>query len=273
MTIVPRPASTGRSRNAADGRRRNPTPRFELVNRSHAMKHAGMILTIQLFTESTIVTHGGARLTRAPHGDRVVECDTPNHRKSLFSTTRATTKLDRARYTSHWSPAPCSGAGGRPNVLGRYPDGLNASSSCQSGLRSRVPAWSRLWRCSSLRSPAPKKAVPRYPSTFVGCQPRRSRASPPPGARGRSRSPDELRANLDPSTGPPWPQVREVPWWCGGARISARVWPKNLRLPLHAFGTCVRSTLELRRGSALCAYSSRARWSGARPSSRRAKWK
>src|SRR6266436_3848631 len=121
------------------------------------------------------------------------------------------TKLDLARYYVAVSQGAMQGAGGRPNVLVRYPDGIGGEFFFQKRAPRSRPAWVEV---VALRFPSGRSAeevVPRDPAAFVwmanlACL----ELHPHPVRADDLDHPDELRVDLDPVPGVPWSQIREV---------------------------------------------------------------
>ena len=103
------------------------------------------------------------------------------------------------------------GAGGRPNVLVRYPNGIADEFFFQKRAPESRPPWIEV---VSLRFPSGRSAeevVPRDASALVwmanlACL----ELHPHPVRADDLDHPDELRVDLDPVPGVPWTQVREV---------------------------------------------------------------
>ena len=133
------------------------------------------------------------------------------------------TKLDLARYYVSVAAGALRAAGGRPNVLVRYPNGIAEEFFFQKRAPESRPDWIEV---VSLRFPSGRSAdeiVPRDASALVwmanlACL----ELHPHPVRADDLDHPDELRVDLDPVPGVPWTQVREV------ARVAQAV--------LHDFG-------------------------------------
>jgi DNA ligase D-like protein (predicted polymerase) len=133
-----------------------------------------------------------------------------NPRKVLFPG-RGLTKLDLARYYVAVSPGALQGAGGRPNVLVRYPNGVGGEFFFQKRAPQSRPAWIE---GVTLRFPSGRTAeeiVPRDAAALVwmanlACL----ELHPHPVRADDLDHPDELRVDLDPVPGVEWPQIREV---------------------------------------------------------------
>ena len=133
-----------------------------------------------------------------------------NPRKILFPAA-GYTKLDLARYYIAVAAGALRGAGGRPNVLVRYPNGIAEEFFFQKRAPESRPDWIEV---VSLRFPSGRSAeevVPRDASALVwmanlACL----ELHPHPVRADDLDHPDELRVDLDPVPGVPWSQVRDV---------------------------------------------------------------
>ena len=133
-----------------------------------------------------------------------------NPRKVLFPQA-GHTKLDLARYFLAVADGALRGAGGRPNVLVRYPNGIDGEFFYQKRAPQSRPAWIEV---VTLRFPSGRSAeeiVPRDPAALawmanLAC----IELHPHPVLADDLDHPDELRIDLDPVPGIEWPQVREV---------------------------------------------------------------
>jgi bifunctional non-homologous end joining protein LigD len=141
-------------------------------------------------------------------GDREVAISNPH--KVLFPELKYT-KLDLARYYLAVAPGALRGAGGRPNMLVRYPNGIGGEFFYQKRAPASRPPWIEV---VSLRFPSGRSAdevVPRAAATLVwlanlACL----ELHPHPVRADDLDHPDELRVDLDPVPGVEWKQVREV---------------------------------------------------------------
>jgi bifunctional non-homologous end joining protein LigD len=141
-------------------------------------------------------------------GGRVVSVSNP--RKVLFPEA-GYTKLDLAKYFIAVAEGALRGAGGRPNVLVRYPNGVGADFFYQKRAPEQRPDWIEV---VTLRFPSGRTAeevVPRDAAALVwmanlACL----ELHPHPVRTEDLDHPDELRVDLDPVPGIPWSQVREV---------------------------------------------------------------
>ena len=121
------------------------------------------------------------------------------------------TKLDVVRYYLAVSDGALRGAGGRPNMLVRYPNGIAGEFFYQKRAPDSRPPWLEV---VSLRFPSGRSAdevVPRDAAALawlvnLGCL----ELHPHPVRADDLEHPDELRVDLDPVPGVKWSQVREV---------------------------------------------------------------
>ena len=140
------------------------------------------------------------------------------------------TKLDVVRYYLAVADGALRGAGGRPNMLVRYPNGITEEFFYQKRAPVSRPPWIEV---VSLRFPSGRGAdevVPRDAAALawmanLACL----ELHPHPVRADDLDHPDELRVDLDPVPGVQWTQVREV------ALVAAAVlkdygltgWPKT----------------------------------------------
>jgi DNA ligase D-like protein (predicted polymerase) len=121
------------------------------------------------------------------------------------------TKLDLARYYLAVSEGALRGAGGRPNVLVRYPNGIDGEFFYQKRAPQSRPPWVEV---VTLRFPSGRTAeevVPRDAATLLwmanlACL----ELHPHPVRADDLDHPDELRVDLDPVPGVTWAQLQEV---------------------------------------------------------------
>ena len=121
------------------------------------------------------------------------------------------TKLDLARYYLAVADGALQGAGHRPNVLVRYPDGVGAEFFYQKRAPASRPEWIDV---ATLKFPSGRSAeevVPRDAAALLwmanlACL----ELHPHPVRIGDLDHPDELRVDLDPVPGVEWTQIRNV---------------------------------------------------------------
>ena len=121
------------------------------------------------------------------------------------------TKLDLARYYLAVAEGALRGAGGRPNMLVRYPNGIGGEFFYQKRAPASRPSWIEV---VSLRFPSGRSAdevVPRNAAALVWLANLACLELHPHPVRAEDlEHPDELRVDLDPVPGVGWAQVREV---------------------------------------------------------------
>jgi DNA ligase D-like protein (predicted polymerase) len=121
------------------------------------------------------------------------------------------TKLDLVRYYLSVADGALRGAGSRPNVLVRYPNGIAGEFFYQKRAPKTRPSWIEV---VSLHFPSGRSAeevVPRDAAALawlanLACL----ELHPHPVRVDDLDHPDELRVDLDPVPGVSWAQVREV---------------------------------------------------------------
>jgi bifunctional non-homologous end joining protein LigD len=141
-------------------------------------------------------------------GEREVSISNP--RKILFPQA-GHTKLDLARYYLAVSEGALRAAGGRPNVLVRYPDGIGGEFFYQKRAPESRPPWLQV---VPLRFPSGRSAeevVPRDAAALAWMANLACLELHPHPVRAEDLDhPDELRVDLDPVPGVVWTQVLEV---------------------------------------------------------------
>jgi DNA ligase D-like protein (predicted polymerase) len=140
------------------------------------------------------------------------------------------TKLDVVRYFLLVARGALRGSGGRPNILVRYPDGVDADFFYQKRAPRDRPHWLDV---VTIRFPSGRSAdelVPRHAADLAWMANLACIELHPHPVRSRDLDhPDELRIDLDPVPGVTWAQVQEV-----AAVVQAalddhglRGWPKT----------------------------------------------
>jgi DNA ligase D-like protein (predicted polymerase) len=152
-----------------------------------------------------------------------------NPQKVLFPQS-GYTKVELARYYLAVADGALRGAGGRPNVLVRYPDGVGGEFFYQKRAPQFRPAWLEV---VALRFPSGRTAeeiVPRDAAALVWMANLACLELHPHPVRAEDLDhPDELRVDLDPVPGVPWTQVRDVAGIVRAtlADLSLTGWPKT----------------------------------------------
>jgi bifunctional non-homologous end joining protein LigD len=121
------------------------------------------------------------------------------------------TKLDLVRYYLAVSEGALRGAGGRPNVLVRYPNGIAGEFFFQKRAPANRPDWLEVAQISFPSGNLAEEVVPRDAAALawmanLGC----IELHPHPVRSDHLDHPDELRVDLDPVPGVEWPQIRDV---------------------------------------------------------------
>jgi bifunctional non-homologous end joining protein LigD len=140
------------------------------------------------------------------------------------------TKLDVVKYYLSVAEGALRGAGGRPNVLVRYADGIHGEFFYQKRAPTARPGWIEV---AALRFPsgrAAEEVVPRDAAALawmanLGC----IELHPHPVRTEDLDHPDELRVDLDPVPGVEWPQILAVAREVQGvlADLGLVGWPKT----------------------------------------------
>ena len=121
------------------------------------------------------------------------------------------TKLDLVRYYLAVAEGALQGAGGRPNVLVRYPNGIGAEFFFQKRAPESRPDWIEV---VSLKFPSGRTAeevVPRDAAALAWMANLACLELHPHPVRAEDLDhPDELRVDLDPVPGITWSDVRTV---------------------------------------------------------------
>jgi bifunctional non-homologous end joining protein LigD len=121
------------------------------------------------------------------------------------------TKLDLVNYYLAVADGALRGAGGRPCVLVRYPNGIADEFFFQKRAPAKRPDWLEV---AEIRFPSGRTAeevVPRHAADLgwmanLACL----ELHPHPVRAEDLDHPDELRVDLDPVPGVEWPQIRQV---------------------------------------------------------------
>jgi DNA ligase D-like protein (predicted polymerase) len=121
------------------------------------------------------------------------------------------TKLDLARYYLAVAEGALRGAGGRPNVLVRYPNGIKDEFFYQKRAPASRPPWIEVVTLTFPSGRSAEEVVPREPAALawlanLACL----ELHPHPVRADDLDHPDELRIDLDPVPGVEWDQVRRV---------------------------------------------------------------
>jgi bifunctional non-homologous end joining protein LigD len=157
------------------------------------------------------------------------EVTVSNPAKVLFPKPKYT-KLDLVSYYLAVADGALRGAGGRPNMLVRFPHGIGAPSFYQKRAPESRPPWIEV---VTLRFPSGRTAdevVPRTPASLAWMANLACLELHPHPVRAEDLDhPDELRVDLDPVPGIKWPQVRQVAQLARAvlAEFGLVGWPKT----------------------------------------------
>jgi DNA ligase D-like protein (predicted polymerase) len=149
--------------------------------------------------------------------------------KVLFPKPRHT-KLDLARYYLAVADGALRGAGGRPNMLVRYPNGVEGDHFYQKRAPSSRPSWIEVVELRFPSGRGAEEVVPRDAASLVwlanlACL----ELHPHPVRADDLEHPDELRVDLDPVPGITWKQIQEVAALTRAVLQDYRLvgWPKT----------------------------------------------
>jgi len=139
-----------------------------------------------------------------------VEVAVSNPSKVLFPDA-GHTKLDLVQYYLAVADGALRAAGGRPNVLVRYPNGIADEFFYQKRAPQSRPEWLEVVALQFPSGRTAEEVVPRTPAALawmanLACL----ELHPHPVRAENLDHPDELRIDLDPVPGIGWPQLREV---------------------------------------------------------------
>jgi bifunctional non-homologous end joining protein LigD len=140
------------------------------------------------------------------------------------------TKLDLIRYYIAVSDGALRGAGDRPNVLVRYPHGIDGEFFFQKRAPHSRPPWIDVVTLQFPSGRSAEEVVPRDAAALVwmanlACL----ELHPHPVRADDLDHPDELRVDLDPVPGVEWPQIREVAYVVRATldEFGLTGWPKT----------------------------------------------
>jgi DNA ligase D-like protein (predicted polymerase) len=160
-------------------------------------------------------------------GNREINVTNPD--KVLFPEA-GHTKRDLVQYYLAVAPGALRAAGGRPNVLVRYPNGIGAEFFYQKRAPDSRPDWIDVVTLSFPSGRTAQEVVPRDPAALawmanLACL----ELHPHPIRADDLDHPDELRVDLDPVPGVAWSQIQEVARVVRSvlAEIGLVGWPKT----------------------------------------------
>jgi bifunctional non-homologous end joining protein LigD len=121
------------------------------------------------------------------------------------------TKLDLARYYVAVAEGALRSAGGRPNMLVRYPDGIASEHFYQKRAPASRPRWIETVELRFPSGRGAEEVVPRDAAALAWLANLACLELHPHPVRAEDLDhPDELRVDLDPVPGIKWQQIREV---------------------------------------------------------------
>jgi len=171
-----------------------------------------------------------------------------NPHKLLFPEPKLT-KLDLVRYYVAVSEGALRGAGGRPNMLVRYSNGIEGDHFYRKRAPSSRPPWIEVVELHFPSGRAAEEVVPRDAAALAWLANLACLELHPHPVRAEDLDhPDELRVDLDPVRGVTWKQVQEVTSITRAVLDDFKLvgWPKNVRLARHAHLRASPAALELR---------------------------
>src|SRR3954462_10003615 len=140
------------------------------------------------------------------------------------------TKLDLARSYLAVADGALRGAGGRPNVLVRHPNGVGGEFFYQKRAPASRPEWIEVVSLSFPSGRTADEVVPRDAAALLWMANLACLELHPHPVRAEDLDhPDELRVDLDPVPGVEWPQIRQVAHLVRAALDEAGLvgWPKT----------------------------------------------
>jgi DNA ligase D-like protein (predicted polymerase) len=121
------------------------------------------------------------------------------------------TKRDLVHYFLAVADPALRGAGGRPNVLVRYPNGVGSEFFYQKRAPESRPPWIEVVSLSFPSGRSADEVVPRDAAALAWMANLACLELHPHLVRAEDLDhPDELRVDLDPVPGVTWPQIRDV---------------------------------------------------------------
>jgi DNA ligase D-like protein (predicted polymerase) len=133
-----------------------------------------------------------------------------NPHKVLFPSA-GYTKLDVVHYYLEVADGALRGAGGRPNVLVRYPNGIDQEFFYQKRAPKVRPDWIEVVTLKFPSGRTAEEVVPRDRAALAWMANLACLELHPHPVRAEDLDhPDELRIDLDPVPGVPWTQLQEV---------------------------------------------------------------
>jgi len=139
-----------------------------------------------------------------------VEVSISSPRKLLFPAA-GYTKLDLVHYYVAVAEGALRGAGGRPNVMVRYPNGVDSEFFYQKRAPSSRPDWLEVVALKFPSGQTAEELVPRSAAALAWLANMNCLELHPHAVRAEDLDhPDELRVDLDPMPGVRWADLQEV---------------------------------------------------------------
>jgi bifunctional non-homologous end joining protein LigD len=152
------------------------------------------------------------------------------HPGKLLIASAKVSKMDLVNYYLAVAEGALRGAGGRPCVLVRYPNGIEDEFFFQKRAPAKRPDWLEV---AEIRFPSGRSAeevVPRHPADLAWMANLACLELHPHPVRARDLDhPDELRVDLDPVPGIAWPQIVQVAGVVHEvlSELGLKGWPKT----------------------------------------------
>jgi bifunctional non-homologous end joining protein LigD len=183
---------------------------------------------------SVAVFHAQAHDSQMSRNQLTLEVDgreiVVTHPQKLLVPDARVRKLDLVNYYIAVSEGALRGAGGRPCVLVRYPDGVGGDFFFQKRAPAKRPEELEV---RTIRFPSGRTAeevVPRHAADLAWMANLACLELHPHPVRAEDLDhPDELRIDLDPVPGVEWPQIRQVAYVVREALADVGLtgWPKT----------------------------------------------
>jgi DNA ligase D-like protein (predicted polymerase) len=134
-----------------------------------------------------------------------------SHPHKLLFPAAGYTKLDLARYYVAVAEGALRGAGGRPNVMVRYPNGVDSEFFYQKRAPTSRPSWLEVVALKFPSGQIAEELVPRSAAALAWMANMNCIELHPHPVRAEDLDhPDELRVDLDPMPGVSWSDLQEV---------------------------------------------------------------
>ena len=133
------------------------------------------------------------------------------HPGKLLIPSAQVSKLDLVNYYLAVADGALRGAGGRPCILVRYPNGIADEFFFQKRAPAKRPDWLEVAEIHFPSGRSAQEVVPRHPADLAWMANLACLELHPHPVRAEDLDhPDELRVDLDPVPGVEWPQIQQV---------------------------------------------------------------